>query len=65
MYAMESLNNRPRKRLGFLLLMNYFYIKGLHLIVESNISKLYEILQNKEKVKKQIVFTFDDGYKDN
>jgi len=30
-----------------------------------SIDRLYEILQNKEKVKKQIVFTLDDGYKDN
>lgn len=30
-----------------------------------SLDKLYEILQNGEKVKKLIVFTLDDGYKDN
>jgi peptidoglycan/xylan/chitin deacetylase (PgdA/CDA1 family) len=30
-----------------------------------SLDKLYDILQNGEKVKKQIVFTLDDGYKDN
>jgi len=30
-----------------------------------SLDRVYEILQGGEKVKKQIVFTFDDGYKDN
>lgn len=30
-----------------------------------SLNRLYEILQNGERVKKQIVFTLDDGYKDN
>lgn len=30
-----------------------------------SLDRLYEMLINNEKVKKQIVFTFDDGYKDN
>ncbi len=30
-----------------------------------SLDRLYEILQNNERVKKQIVFTLDDGYKDN
>jgi len=30
-----------------------------------SLDRVYEILQNGEKVKKQIVFTLDDGYKDN
>jgi len=30
-----------------------------------SLDRLYEILQNQEKVNKKIVFTLDDGYKDN
>jgi len=30
-----------------------------------SLDRLYQILQNKEKVKKKIIFTLDDGYKDN
>lgn len=30
-----------------------------------SLDRLYEILKTKEKVKKQVVFTFDDGYLDN
>lgn len=30
-----------------------------------SLDRLYEILQKREKVRKQIIFTLDDGYKDN
>lgn len=39
-----------------------FQSRGYEII---SIERLYDILTNEEKTDKQIVFTFDDGYKDN
>lgn len=39
-----------------------FQSRGYEII---SINRLYDILTNEEKIDKQIVFTFDDGYKDN
>jgi len=55
----ENLKISPMSLENFILELQ---TKGYEFI---SLDRLYEILQNGEKVKKKIVFTLDDGYRDN